>query len=287
MISKQKSNQGVRVVSVFGRKSAVLLALFILFPVSIPAQQGDAVSRGKAIFQSRCSSCHTVGGGDLIGPDLKGITAHRDPRWLERFIRQPDVMIREKDPIALELLNKYSGLAMPNLGISQNEAASILAYLGAGAGGGQQPAAAPAAPLPAGNSAKGAALFNGTQPLQNRGAQCIACHSLAGIAPPGGGTLGPDLTGAFRKYNGAQGLTSALAGMPFPTMAPVYRDHALTPQEQADLAAYLGAPAAGLPSSNTIFVASLGVWVLAGLYLILHFIWRGRLGRVRASLLER
>ena len=277
-------------VSVFGRRSAgaVLLALFILFPVSLPAQQGDAVSQGKAIFQARCSSCHTVGGGDLIGPDLKGITARRDPRWLERFIRQPDLMIREKDPIALELLNKYSGLAMPNLGIGQSEAASILAYLGA-AGGAQQQEAAPAAasPAPAGSSATGAALFNGTSAFQNGGAQCIACHSLAGIAPPGGGSLGPDLTGAFRKYNGAQGLTSALAGMAFPTMAPVYRAHALTPQEQADLVAYLGAPAAGLPSSNTIFVASLGVWVLAGLYLILHFIWRGRLGRVRASLLER
>jgi mono/diheme cytochrome c family protein len=263
---------------------ASLFALLLLFPALLPAQQGDAAGQGNAIFQARCSSCHTVGGGDLAGPDLEGVTARRDPRWLERFIRQPDVVIREKDPIALDLLKKYSGLAMPNLGISQNDAALLLAYLGAGVG---QKAAPVPVQAPTGSSSAGTALFEGTRPLQNGGSQCIACHSLAAIAPPGGGSLGPDLTGAFRKYGGSQGLASALAGMPFPTMAPVYRGHALTPQEQADLAAYLGAPAAGLPASNTIFVASLGVWVLAGLYLILHSIWRGRLGRVRASLLER
>jgi hypothetical protein len=123
--------------------------------------------------------------------------------------------------------------------------------------------------------------------LENRGSQCIACHSLAAIAPPGGGSLGPDLSGAFKKYGGTQGLISVLAGMPFPTMAPVYQGHALTPQEQADLAAYLGAPAAGLPASNTIFVASLGVWALAGLYLILQYLWPRRLGHVRASLQAR
>lgn len=287
MIAKQKSDQGVGVISILGRRPAGigLLALLLLFPTALPAQQGDAAGQGRTIFQARCSSCHTVGGGDLAGPDLKGITARRDPRWLERFIRQPDVMIRDKDPIALDLLKKYSGLSMPNLGISQNDAGLLLAYLGAGAG--QKAETAPAAPLPAGNAAAGAALFDGTKSFQSGGVQCIACHSLAAIAPPGGGSLGPDLTGAFRKYGGAQGLASVLAGMPFPTMAPVYRNHALTSQEQADLAAYLGAPAAGLPASNTIFVASLGVWVLAGLYLILHSIWRGRLGRVRASLLER
>ncbi len=269
-------------VSILGRRPAGvgLLALLLLFPVSLQAQQGDAASQGKTIFEARCSSCHTVGGGDLAGPDLKGVTARRDARWLERSIRQPDVMIRDKDPIALELLKKYSGLSMPNLGISQNDAASILAYLGVGAGAGQKAA-------PAGSAAAGAGLFDGTRPMQNRGSQCIACHSLAAITPPGGGSLGPDLTGAFRKYGGDQGLASVLAGMPFPTMTPIYRGHTLSPQEQADLVAYLGAPAAGLPTSYTVFVAALGIWVLAGLYLIMHTIWRGRLGRVRASLQAR
>jgi mono/diheme cytochrome c family protein len=282
--------------------SLLVLLLLLLFPVSLRAQQGDATSKGKAIFESRCSSCHTVGGGELVGPDLRGVTARRDSRWLKRFIRQPDVMIREKDPIALGLLEKYYGLAMPNLGISENEAGLLLAYLsasgkpkaagpaeerqpaGKAATGQEQPAPAAAAQQPLGSASIGAAIFNGTRPLQNRGAQCFACHNVAAIAPPGGGSLGPDLTDAFKKYGGARGFEAALTGMPFPTMSPVYHGHVLTPQEEADLAAYLGAAAAGLPASNTIFVASLGLWVLAGLYVILHSLWRGRLGRVRASL---
>ncbi len=119
--------------------------------------------------------------------------------------------------------------------------------------------------------------------MQNRGAQCFACHAVASIAPPNGGSLGPDLTGSFKKYGGAQGLTAVLAGVPFPTMVPVYRARALSPQEQADLAAFLGA-ASGAPAPMTLFVACLAVWGMVGLYVILHAVWRGRLGRVRASL---
>jgi mono/diheme cytochrome c family protein len=263
-----------------GRRAFLLL---LLFPVSLWAQQGDAASRGRTIFAARCASCHTVGGGDLVGPDLKGVTGRRDAKWLGRFIRQPDVVLRDKDPIALGLLEKYSSVAMPNLGINENDVASLLAYLASGAGG----ETAVVAPEPAGHASAGAALFDGTQALQNRGTQCIACHGLAAIAPPGGGNLGPDLTGASSKYGGAQGMDSVLSSIPFPTMIPIYRGHLLTPQEQADLAAYLGTAAAGTPASNVIFVASLGLWVLAGLYVIIHSLWRGRLGRVRASLESR
>jgi hypothetical protein len=119
--------------------------------------------------------------------------------------------------------------------------------------------------------------------LQNRGAQCIACHTLSAIAPPGGGSLGPDLTRAFQKFGGTKGMITILAVIPFPTMAPVYRDHPLTPQEQADIAAYLG-DSTGSPANMTIFIACLGIWVMAGLYVILHAVWARRLGGVRASL---
>jgi len=253
------------------------------------------VTRGRTIFQAKCAACHTVGGGDRAGPDLQGVTARRDAAWLDRFIREPDAMIRDKDPGALAMLQKHAGLAMPNLGITESEAVFLVAYLASSAPkkgvslstqAAAPPAVTQAAPLPPGDAAGGRALFSGLRSFRNGGAQCFACHSVASMAPPDGGSLGPDLTAAFKKYGGAQGLASVLAGMPFPTMAPVYRDHALTPQEQADLAAYLGA-AAGNPADMTLFAASLAVWGAAGLYLILHAIWRGRLGRVRASLQTR
>jgi mono/diheme cytochrome c family protein len=318
MIGLRGSKLAVRLLTV-----SLILSTNIGLASPLFAQEEPASARGRAIFQSRCAPCHTVGGGDLAGPDLKGVTARRDAAWLDRFIREPDVVIKSKDPIALELLRKYSGLAMPNLGITESDAALLLDYLaesappgtapavppqrGAPAAAGTapeapaeqappgpsaQPAApAPAAALPPGDPAAGKALFTGRKLFQNRGAQCFACHAVASFMPPNGGSLGPDLTGAFRKYGGTQGLAAVLSGAPFPTMVPVYHAHALTPQEQADLAAFLGA-AAGVPAPMTLFVACLAVWGMGGLYVILYAIWRnrpggGRLGRVRASLQAR
>ena len=273
-----------------GLLTVSLVLLFLVeFAAPLSSQEGSAVSRGRTIFQAKCASCHTVGGGDRVGPDLQGVTSRREAAWLDRFIREPDVVIKGKDPAALALLQKYSGLAMPNLGITGSEAVFLMAYLASSA---PKKAAAPAAAvseaqtLPEGSAAAGKLLFSGLRGFQKRGAQCFACHSVASIAPPDGGSLGPDLTGALGKYGGAKGLARVLAGMPFPTMAPVYRDHALTPQEQADLAAYLGV-AGGAPASMTLFVAALALWGLSGLYVILHAVWGGRLGRVRASLQAR
>jgi len=295
MVDLRGSKLGTGVLTV-----SLVLLIIAARPLSIFAQGEPAVARGRAIFQGKCAPCHTVGGGDLAGPDLRGVTARRDAAWLDRFIREPDVMIQAKDPIALKMLDKYSGLAIPNLGITESDATLLRAYLassaapGAAAPAGQampgpsvQPAApAPSAPLPPGDPAAGRALFTGRKLFQNRGAQCFACHTVASIAPPNGGSLGPDLTGSFKKYGGAQGLGAVLAGVPFPTMVPVYHLHALTPQEQADLAAFLGA-AGGIPAPMTLFVATLAVWGMGGLYLILYAIWSGRLGRVRASLQAR
>ncbi len=135
------------------------------------------------------------------------------------------------------------------------------------------------------NTAAGAALFDGRTRLANGGAQCMACHGVSSIAAPGGGTLGPDLTGAVRKYGGTERMIAVLAAIPFPTMVPVYRDHPLTPAEQAELTAYIGS-ASGAPAAATVFAASLGIWLGAGLFMIAYAIWRNRLGRVRASLEE-
>ena len=277
-------------------KSAAAVPVFVLFllvsiPAALAAPTVTSASRGKTIFDDKCASCHTVGGGDLVGPDLAGVAARRDARWIDRFIREPDVMIREKDPTAIDLLARYSHIAMPNLGIGESAAAALIAYFAATGGNGEQKAQAALPDATAGgqhegNASAGASLFDGNTTFQNHGTQCIACHTLAPISPAGGGSLGPDLTRAFQKYGGARGMIAVLDRIPFPTMIPVYRDHPLLPQEQADLAAYLGA-SSGSPVSMTVFVISLGIWVMAGLYMILRALWHRRLGRIRSSLQAR
>jgi protein SCO1 len=95
------------------------------------AGRSDAPStdRGTYLFKSRCAACHTVGGGDSIGPDLRGITAVRDHEWLSRFIQTPDKLLAAKDPIATALFKKYNGVPMPNLRLTPVDAEALMGYL--------------------------------------------------------------------------------------------------------------------------------------------------------------
>jgi protein SCO1/2 len=89
-----------------------------------------ALGRGEFLFQSRCAACHTVGKGDRLGPDLQGVTARRDHRWLSRYVAEPDKVRAEGDPVALRLFNQYNQIRMPNLGLGGGDVAALLEYLG-------------------------------------------------------------------------------------------------------------------------------------------------------------
>jgi len=91
--------------------------------------EGPRYSEGAFLFKTRCASCHTVGGGEGLGPDLLGVTARRDPDWLVRWIREPDQMIEEGDPLALKLYREYRELAMPNLRLEDEEVEALVRYL--------------------------------------------------------------------------------------------------------------------------------------------------------------
>jgi len=90
-------------------------------------------SSGEQIFRTRCSSCHAVGstepGQPGIGPDLLGVTRQRDARWLARWLKEPDQMLAEQDPLATLLYEQYNRLAMPNLRLGDAEVAALLSYL--------------------------------------------------------------------------------------------------------------------------------------------------------------
>jgi protein SCO1/2 len=85
--------------------------------------------KGQYLFSTKCVTCHSIGGGDRIGPDLAGVTATRDRGWLTRYIAGPDRM--RDDPIAKRLFERFKGVRMPNLTVSEDEANDILAYVDA------------------------------------------------------------------------------------------------------------------------------------------------------------
>jgi protein SCO1 len=89
----------------------------------------DLSNAGKYLFSKECAACHTIGHGDKIGPDLQGITNVRDGAWLRRFIHEPDKMIAEKDPIAVELFAKYKEVRMPNLRVGEDDMNALMNFL--------------------------------------------------------------------------------------------------------------------------------------------------------------
>ncbi|VAW72993.1 Cytochrome oxidase biogenesis protein Sco1/SenC/PrrC, putative copper metallochaperone / cytochrome c, partial [hydrothermal vent metagenome] len=86
-------------------------------------------SDGEFLYRTRCMTCHSLGQGDGIGPDLLGILQRRDREWLARWIMQPNVMIKEKDPIIMEMMKKYNDIAMPNLRLNKIDITHLFKFL--------------------------------------------------------------------------------------------------------------------------------------------------------------
>jgi protein SCO1/2 len=90
---------------------------------------GQSPSEGQTIFQEKCAACHTVGQGKLVGPDLQGVTTRRERDWLVRWIKAPDKMLTDGDPIATQLLQEFNNVPMPNLGLTDQQVEALIAYL--------------------------------------------------------------------------------------------------------------------------------------------------------------
>jgi cytochrome oxidase Cu insertion factor (SCO1/SenC/PrrC family) len=100
------------------------------------APQVRNIGKGEEIFRARCAACHTIGmkeserAGKLrLGPDLLGVTHKRDRAWLLRWMKEPDKMLAEKDPLAMALMAEYNNLPMPNLGLNDVEIQNVLTYI--------------------------------------------------------------------------------------------------------------------------------------------------------------
>jgi cytochrome c2 len=84
---------------------------------------------GQAMFAKLCAPCHTIGKGNRVGPDLRGVADRREPAWLAQFMRHPQAMINDKDPIAIALAATFKGARMPDLGVTENDATDLIVYL--------------------------------------------------------------------------------------------------------------------------------------------------------------
>ncbi|GFO64339.1 cytochrome c [Geomonas paludis] len=253
-----------------------ILAIFLIAAVS-----GTALADGgKELFDKHCASCHSIGGGDGGGPDLKGVGAKRPAEWLVKIITDPGKLTAEKDPAQAELVKKF-GFEMPNVGVSRGDAEKIVAFLGGGgtaapagaataASGKEAAAPAPAAgetPQPAEVVvtrellATGRDLFTGKQRFAKGGAPCVSCHRFdyPGIY---GGALAADLTNLYGKM-GETGVRGVLKSLSFPVMKKIYADRPLTDEESTALTAlFKDAAARKHVASDPYPAAGLGFFAL-------------------------
>ncbi|MFN8221713.1 MAG: cytochrome c [Gaiellales bacterium] len=267
-----------------------LLVVALLAGASVPALAGDA-SAGKAVFEKSCAACHSLGGGDLVGPDLEGVADRRDADWVRQFILAPDEVIASGDAIAKELLAKYS-TPMPNLGITATQADDLLSFLGFSGGTPTQPETTTATDTqppaePTGTSASGEHLFTGAERFASGGPSCLSCHSIAGIGALGGGQLGPDLTSSLERLGGATAVAAWLQAGGGPTMAPIYTRKGLTAAESADLVAFLAdAQNAKRSTQGMWWLLLLAAGVAVALVALGAVLWRRRLTGVRGQLVH-
>jgi nitrite reductase (NO-forming) len=96
---------------------------------NIPATSAPTdptAQKGKLAFESKCLACHSIAGGDKLGPDLFGTTKRHDDGWLTRWLKSPEQML-QSDPTAKAMLERWK-IPMPNQGLSDEEIKQYLAY---------------------------------------------------------------------------------------------------------------------------------------------------------------
>lgn len=84
-------------------------------------------AEGLKTAEVKCTSCHKPTEEKLVGPGWKGVTKRRAPEWIMNFITNPDPMI-DKDP-ELQAQLELCMIRMPNQGLNDQEARSILEYM--------------------------------------------------------------------------------------------------------------------------------------------------------------
>jgi len=96
---------------------------------NVPKLDPSTAGAGPSMFRTRCAACHSIGGGDGVGPDLLGVTNARGREWVTRYILAPDKALAQNDPIAVALFNKYNKVKMPNLHLPQADVKLLIDYL--------------------------------------------------------------------------------------------------------------------------------------------------------------
>jgi nitrite reductase (NO-forming) len=91
-----------------------------------PVPSEPLAVKGKLSFESKCLACHSIGGGDKLGPDLYGVSKRRTDAWLAKWLKSPEQLLAS-DADAKAMFDKYK-LPMPNQNLSDGEIKEFMTY---------------------------------------------------------------------------------------------------------------------------------------------------------------
>lgn len=194
------------------------------------AAEFDAIG----VFTKRCATCHTVGHGVEVGPDLKGVTERRKKSWLIPFIQSSQTVIQSGDTTANELFATFKHQKMPDHPYTAAQIEEILAFIAAGGPDSLKPKLRAADSATPAEVALGHDLFFGTRSFEAGGVACAGCHSIDG----GRRSLGGDLRSVYGRYRDRE-LSMSLHRMRSPVMAALYGPRPLTDDEAFAVKAFL------------------------------------------------
>jgi len=251
--------------------------------------QAPEQSPAEDLFARKCGSCHTVGKGVRVGPDLKDVAKRRSRAWLDAFVKAPSTFL-DSDPDARNLLAEFKGVRMPDLGLSDADARMLVDLVIRCSNepcnlAGRFVAATTATKR---DMALGRELFLGLSPLKAGGAPCASCHTVRGAKGLlGGGRLAKDLTNVFARL-GDEGLDTALKSPAYPLMNKVFADHPIEASEAFALRAFLyEANLGGEPARDDSWSVTLaGGLGSLGVLVALNAAWGRRLRGVRKPLVR-
>jgi mono/diheme cytochrome c family protein len=257
------------------------------------ALSGTALGQETAaFFKQNCYSCHTIGGGRLVGPDLKDVMKRKDREWLVRFMLNPQAMIDRGDPYAKQILDEARGVVMTQVaGLTRDRANALLdlveteSALEKSQFEGMKFSDRPFTQL---DIDTGQRLFKGIASLKNGGPSCISCHTVRGLGLLGGGRLGVDLTKVSERVGGRKPLSAWLVSPATTTMQPVFKAHPMEPEEILSLVAFFEDSAKQVGDDESVAPLTFFLMGLGGMVLMLgafDTLWKNRFRAVRRPLI--
>jgi len=92
------------------------------------ADEKSDLDPGK-IFKTNCATCHTIGKGVVVGPDLKDFHTRQTLDWTLSWVKSSSTVIRSGDDYAVALFDEYNRVEMPDQNLSEEEITAVYNFI--------------------------------------------------------------------------------------------------------------------------------------------------------------